>query len=99
MFRLIRWLCFPIARRLNTWPMLVFYALAGSLVGVRTWFRGGPEYLLSLPAEYTAEMDPVLATWLLPAVYTLTFIIFPVYTLFFDRRWWQIARAEELSGE
>lgn len=91
MFRLIRWLCFPITRRLHAWPMLVFFALAGSLVAVRTYFRGGPEYLFSLPPQLTSEMEPMLATWLLPVVYTITFVIFPVFTLFFDKRWWRIA--------
>ena len=53
MFRLIRWLCFPIARRLHTWPMLIFFALAGSLAAMRTWLRGGLyDYLCDFPGLY-----------------------------------------------
>ena len=91
MMRLIRWLCFPIAARLNTWPIAVYYIIVLALIGLRTMLRGGPDYLLRLPQEWTAEMDPVLAAYLLPAVYILTLIIFPLYAYLFDKRWYRKA--------
>lgn len=35
MFRIIRWLCFPIARALGWWPIAVYYALVIPLIVVR----------------------------------------------------------------
>ena len=35
MFRIIRWLCFPIARSLGWWPIAVYYALVIPLIVVR----------------------------------------------------------------
>lgn len=88
MFRIIRWLCFPIATRIGQPPIRVYFILISLLVAIRTMLRGGPDYLFVLP-DYAAQyVDPAIAPWILPAVYVFAFLVFPAYTLAFDRRWW-----------
>lgn len=88
MFRLIRWLCFPIAIRIGWPPIRVYVLLVVSLIAVRTMARGGPEYLFRLPDFALEHIDPAVAPWILPTAYGFALIVFPAYAWLFDKRWW-----------
>lgn len=79
MFRLIRWLCFPIARRLRVWPIAVYYALALALMLLRWRFYP--------PSE---EMMAYIPIWLVSAVYGFFLFGFPLLMVIFNRGWFRV---------
>jgi hypothetical protein len=83
MFRLIRWMCFPIARRLGVWPIAVYYTLAVALVTVRwVWFPPSEQAMTYLP------------DWAFPAIYSIVFVVYPALMLAFRRRWFRVPQRE-----
>lgn len=78
MLRLIRWLCFPIARRLGWWPIAVYYALTIPLVLIR-------RLIWPLPPEITAQ----LPAWAYPAFYGFVFVGLPAVLWLRNREWYR----------
>jgi len=99
MFRLIRWFCFPIARQIGIWPIGVYLVLTLILIGMRTWLRGGWESVFVLPesvAVYvTAYMGAGFVPLIMPTVYGLALVVFPLYAYVFDRKWYRRASAQD----
>lgn len=76
MFRLVRWLCFPLARRFNTYPLLIYYILALILVGLRRW-------VIPLSAQAQMVLPPYFMTSLMIAV----LVVVPVVLVMRNRDW------------
>ena len=79
MFRIIRWLCFPIARSLGWWPIAVYYALVIPLIVVR-------RIIYPLPPE-ALERVPV---WLFPAIYAFVLVGFPLLVRLTNADWFKV---------
>lgn len=79
MFRIIRWLCFPLARRLGVWPIAIYYALALALLAVR--------WGVFPPSEQALDYLPA---WFFPAIYGFFLAGFPLLMLIFNRAWYRI---------
>lgn len=79
MFRIIRWLCFPIARALGLWPIAVYYALVIPLMIVR-------RIVYPLPPEAAEQMPE----WLFPAIYACVLVGFPLLVWLRNREWYRV---------
>jgi len=79
MFRIIRWLCFPIARSLGWWPIAVYYALVIPLIVVR-------RIVYPLPLEAVEQMPE----WLFPAIYAFVLVGFPLLVWLRNREWYRV---------
>ncbi len=87
MFRIIRWLCFPIARRLRVWPIMVYYVLAAILIGLR--------WSVFPPSE---EMMAYLPVWLFSALYGFFLVGFPLLMVIFNRGWFKVPARRSTTG-
>lgn len=79
MFRIIRWLCFPISRALGWWPIAVYYALVVPLIVVR-------RILYPLPPDVVAQVPSSL----FPAVYAFVLAGFPMLVWLRNREWYRV---------
>ena len=79
MFRLIRWLCIPIARRIGVWPIAVYFGLLIPITLLRR--------VIYPPS---AQAMAYIPDWLIPAMLTLFFVVFPLWTWFFAKRWYRV---------
>lgn len=79
MLRLIRWLCFPIARRLGVWPIAVYYGLAVTVVI-------GRRLVWPLPEEAALYVPG----WVFPAVYAVFLLVFPLLALMRRQGWYRV---------
>jgi hypothetical protein len=88
MFRLIRWLCMPIARRLGVWPIGVYFALLVPITVLRR--------VIYPPS---AEAMAYIPEGVIPALLGLFFVVFPLWAWLFDRKWYRVPpRASETDG-
>jgi hypothetical protein len=86
MFRLIRWLCFPVARRFGVWPMAVYFGILIPLTAVRwIWFPPSGQALAYVPV------------WLFPALYAIFFVVFPLWVWFRNRSWYEIPQRKQID--
>ena len=86
MFRLIRWLCFPIARRLGAWPIGVYFALLVPITILRrVVYPPSPEAMAYIP------------DWLIPSLLGLFFVVFPIWAWLFAKRWYQVPPRDATS--
>ena len=79
MVRLIRWLCFPIARRIGWWPIAVYYALVTPLIVLR-------RLVYPLPDEAMAY----LPAWFFPALYGFVLVGFPLLAFIRKTGWYAV---------
>lgn len=79
MFRLIRLVCFPIARRIGCWPIAVYFALVGPLIVIR-------RIVYPLPEDALAQ----LPVWFFPALYGFVLVGFPLLAYVRKGGWFDV---------
>lgn len=84
MLRLIRWLCFPIARQFGWRPIAVYFGLVLPLIVAR-------RLVWPLPPE-AAEALP---SWFFPTLYAFVLIGLPLLFWLRNRDWYRVQRRGE----
>ena len=91
--RLLRLLCFPIARRTGLAPIAVYYMILFGIFVLNVWRRGGIEYAFGFPEDLAQKLPPLVASFAIPAALILFWIIVPIALYYRNREWWRSPRA------
>lgn len=88
--RLIRWLCFPIAKRTAVPPIVIYYLIVSLVFAISMWRRGGIDYAFRFPEEVARQLPAFIAQFAIPGAVVLAFLVIPVALCWRDKAWLQI---------